>query len=348
MKKVIVAVLIVGAIALHQFGQGGIIIPTADLLCTPATAISAAAVVTTTTTSDDYSLAMSESLGFFDDISQKDWIRMKENAQSIFPNHQGKIFRGRAGAFFQSHYEPDFVCPRERRIGKLGDGGKWICDPDRLVSRNERGGTTNNKNCLVYSVGSNGDASFEAAVRDKIGCEIHVFDFGDYAEVVGKRSNATYHQWGIDGKSRVVKGRRGETNVFKTLKQTVEELGHEGRVIDIFKIDCEGCELTSFKSWFEANVTLQQILVEVHSSSEKVGERGLHLVAPGTSEFFEELYEKEHYGIFHKEANVQFWQYKPCFEFCFVKLSPSFIHTKASVVGAGLAGTPSSALTVVS
>jgi hypothetical protein len=320
-KKCIVAVL-VGAIALHQIGRGGMILPTtADLLCS-----SSASTATVTTSSNDYSLALKESLGFFDDVPQNDWIRMKENAQSIFPNHQNHTNRNVAGAFFQSHYEPDFVCPRERRIGKLGDGGKWICDPDRLLSRKERG-----NNCLVYSVGSNGDASFEAAVRDRIGCEIHVFDFGNYSHVVETTSNATYHQWGIDSTSRV--GTRGrEIGLkLKTLKQTVEELGHEGRVVDVFKIDCEGCELTSFKSWFEANVTLQQILVEVHSSARKKDGRGLHRVADGTSKLFEELYEKENYAIFHKEANVQFWHFQPCFEFGFVKMSPSFIQNKVTV-----------------
>ena len=80
------------------------------------------------------------------------------------------------GAWYQAHYEPDFVCSGERRIGKLGDGGKWVGDPRRITKQDT---------CLLYSVGSNGDFSFEEAVKAAIGphCEIHTFDFGNYGHV---------------------------------------------------------------------------------------------------------------------------------------------------------------------
>ena len=71
------------------------------------------------------------------------------------------------GNFYQNNYEPDIVCQHERRIGRLGDGEKWICDLHRISDQ---------KDCLVYSVGSNtNEFSFEEAVLDKIGhhCEIH-------------------------------------------------------------------------------------------------------------------------------------------------------------------------------
>lgn len=50
--------------------------------------------------------------------------------------------------------------------GKVGDGGKWICDAHRIREQEE---------CLVYSIGSNNDFSFEASVLKDIGqhCEIH-------------------------------------------------------------------------------------------------------------------------------------------------------------------------------
>ena len=150
--------------------------------------------------------------------------------------------------WFQNHYEPEFICSLERRIGRLGDGGKWVCNPHVISSQPK---------CLVYSVGSNGDASFEAAILQDVSdkCEIHVFDFGSYAASVKQQTkhspNVYYHEWGISDFTG---------GVFKTLQDTVQELGHVGRTIDIFKIDCEGCELDTFSSWFQADVTLKQIL----------------------------------------------------------------------------------------
>jgi hypothetical protein len=132
---------------------------------------------------------------------------------------------------------------------------EWICDPHRIISAKQL------PSCLVYSVGSNGDASFEAAILSDIGieCEIHVFDLDDFADSVAKQtnysSNVHYHAWGI---SSFTGGK------FKTLEDTARELGHAGRKIDIFKIDCEGCELDTYESWLSADVILKQILVEIH------------------------------------------------------------------------------------
>jgi hypothetical protein len=38
---------------------------------------------------------------------------------------------------------------------------------------------------------------------------------------------------------------------FKTIQETVQALGHEERVFDILKIDCEDCELYTFKDWLQ-------------------------------------------------------------------------------------------------
>lgn len=50
-----------------------------------------------------------------------------------------------------------------------------------------------------------------------------------------------YHKYGlgtVDGES--TGNKRLEKFAFKPLKTVIEELGHTDRVIDIFKIDCEG------------------------------------------------------------------------------------------------------------
>lgn len=184
-------------------------------------------------------------------------------------------------------------------FSKSSDGGKWVCDP-YLISRKST--------CLVYSVGSEGDASFEAAVLKEISpdCEIHVFDLNNHATAVaeqtGNSSNVHFHHWGL---SSMTEGS------FKSFSDTVSELGHVNKTIDIFKIDCEGCELDTYQAWLDAPVKLQQILVEDHNHHNAV-------------DMFQSVHDAG-YAIFHKEPNIMHqWGGNICVEYCFVLLSPEF------------------------
>jgi hypothetical protein len=108
--------------------------------------------------------------------------------------------------------------------------GKWICDPHRIAKQK----------CLIYSIGSNGDVSFEQAIREEVSkdCEIHTFDIdnpdGDF-EAKLKQIGAKFHKVGL-GSARHVES---DPKNFKTLKQIVKMLGHQRRTIEVFKIDCE-------------------------------------------------------------------------------------------------------------
>ena len=85
---------------------------------------------------------------------------------------------GKSGKiYFQTLHEPSFNCNFEERLGRAGDGGKWICNPETI-----RNGLRNKDGCLVYSVGSNGDTSFETAIHEQLSkeCEIHTFDPDDW------------------------------------------------------------------------------------------------------------------------------------------------------------------------
>mmetsp|Transcript_17196 Transcript_17196/g.24447 ORF Transcript_17196/g.24447 Transcript_17196/m.24447 type:complete len:355 (-) Transcript_17196:31-1095(-) len=276
-------------------------------------------------TNSDYQLAYKESLGFFDDIPSSHWKLMRTKVEEMSPNfntfylphsksqaEEDDRLRGMnhiPGYFYQNHYEPEFSCWHERRIGALGDGGKWICDPHRIA---------NSKDCLVYSVGSDGDFSFEEDVLKKIGehCEIHTFDFGNYgqkAAELGSRTDANgkelpavnYHQYGL--------GAKDDPPEFKSLSTIVQELGHQDRIIEIFKIDCEGCEWTTAHSWFDAPVTLRQIQVELHNST-----------VTDTPKFFDMIYDNG-YVIFAKEINIaNTGPDNTAIEYAMLKLSPLF------------------------
>jgi Methyltransferase domain len=130
--------------------------------------------------------------------------------------------------------------------------------------------------CLIYSIGSEGDFRFEEGFQDTFPdtCEIHTFDFTDFSAKVPHNKNIHFHNWGLkasyeEDKDKYEVANFGppsphllKTRPFKTFQETIRELGHEGRPIDIFKIDCEGCEWSTYKDWLGAD--LRQILIEVH------------------------------------------------------------------------------------
>ena len=175
----------------------------------------------------------------------------------------------------------------------------------------------------MYSVGSQGDFAFEIGLQGVLGnqydtCEIHIFDMGDYETKMPEGKNMHYHQWGLqkgqdanefDPSKEIAKGRS-----YYSLPETVKLLGHENReAIDIFKIDCERCEWSTWQDWFGPSIPmLQQILVETHEAPLKE-----------TLPFFDGIMKDNGYVMFHKEANIQFAGGN-CVEFGFLKLHDEF------------------------
>ena len=194
--------------------------------------------------------------------------------------------------FFMKNWEPNFHCSHARRIGRMGDGGKWVCDLFRLQNRS---------NCIVYSAGSSGDFSFEIDLKKYLpNCEIHTFDLELYQ---CPKNVCTFHKLLLgDGRSRN----------SKTWSMIIKELGHVNRSIDIFKIDIEGSEFNFFPSIFQSPETFypRQILAEIHP-------RGI----PDTHAFFE-LLRTNNYVIFSKDPNVV--SRATLFEYAFLRLNPLF------------------------
>jgi hypothetical protein len=274
--------------------------------------------LSTKSSTQSFELARQESFGFFDDVPDYKWKRRKLIAQNRIAVHlpiteEGNLLKPQS--YYQQNWQPDFSCEFEDFIGPGGDGGKWICDPHRI-----RG---NDKGCIVYSIGSNGKFDFELKVQEELpDCEIHIFDFTDYSQAMrdaGVVNKSYFHAWGLkshDGRinAKALKGAAKKAKgIMKSMQETVKELGHEGRSIDIFKIDCEGCEWNSYRDWFEeSGITgLRQILVETHN-----------VPGPATTEFFAYLRNKG-YAMFHKEPNVQYGG-GSCVEFSFLQLNTTF------------------------
>eukprot|EP00922_Rhytidocystis_sp_ex-Travisia-forbesii_P023494 GHVS01034446.1.p1 GENE.GHVS01034446.1~~GHVS01034446.1.p1 ORF type:complete len:361 (+),score=63.77 GHVS01034446.1:71-1153(+) len=217
-----------------------------------------------------------ESFGFYSPADgsanvwglRKEKLRRQRSRQS--EKQSGTPLRG--NFWLQKHWEPEWGCALEERIGAKGDGGKWVCDFDKLtegaaVAEQEVDGATGVRDsrrsgaldsggggCLVYSIGSNGDWSFEQDIYDRKKCEIHTFDH-TLKESIKPPSFLHFHPWGLGppktegeeaggqegGEGQKVEG----LTQLLSLPEIVSRLGHRKRVIDILKVDVEGHEFAA-------------------------------------------------------------------------------------------------------
>jgi hypothetical protein len=267
-------------------------------------------------------LAAHESLGFFQDISEKDWLLRKQITNSAAhhpPRGAKKRNKNKSPAawYYQSNWNEDFSCFYEVAVGGTTDGHKYVCDPHRFP-----------KDCLVYSVGSNKQFMFESSLLDLAPhCEIHIFDPTDYESAMKSQGvKASYHSWGLKSSYKFDSaevqegigmksqdGNKFSNSTYKTLNETMQELGHVGRRVDVFKIDCEGCEWRTYRDWIFGGADLRQILLEVHN---------LPTIA---NTMFQDLHDQG-YVIFHKEPNIQS-SGGNCVEFAFLKLHKDFFQS---------------------
>ena len=178
---------------------------------------------------------------------------------------QGRLVQTKpetAGSILQNNWEPVLSCASEERMGPRGDGGKWVCDPSKLVA---------SPRCLIYSVGSNEDFRFETSMHLRFPhCEIHVFD----PTVAGVEAPdfVSFHRIGLglpkaNATSSIGRNSRNQAGSSRlpmdSLAGIVRVLNHIDRQIDILKIDCEGCELFP-ELFLEVPVFVRQLLIEVH------------------------------------------------------------------------------------
>lgn len=283
-----------------------------------------------------YNLAYEQSFGFFDDISDSDWKTHYQQAALTAPHYRYDDDRDKAKTaaewiFF--NWDPYFNCPRKRKIGGLGGGPKWVCDIDRLkrvAAQRQKQQGANESPCLVYSIGSKKNYKFEDGLFEIIGpmCEIHIFDPGPYDRQGMEERNMHFHQWGLGSSySAEWMKKKERKGTFLSFQEIRKRLGHENRTIDLFKIDCEGCEWHSYRDWIGAD--LRQILIETHdlpdANAEKKTEFGI-FPALSPSSFFDSLY---HHGfvLFSKEVNTHRGLGRAS-EWSFLKLHSSFFHPK--------------------
>lgn len=233
--------------------------------------------------------------------SDQDWRRRKER---FHLQHNRNRVLGSPYLFFQDNYEPTFSCRFERRLGGNGDGGKWLCDVYRLRQ---------SQSCLIYSLGSNGDFSFENETKRLLPhCDIHTFDM----RLFNCTEICTFHQMMVGG----------GVNDSKSLSTIMSELNHTGRSLDILKVDVEGSEYEFFENFFNnsdgLSERIRQILVEVHLNPFVRTVNNVTVFEYERAHDLFRLFHDNHFVIFHKEVNL----YNPymAFEFSFIRLNRQF------------------------
>jgi hypothetical protein len=91
--------------------------------------------------------------------------------------------------------------------------------------------------------GSNNQFDFEENLHARLRCETHTFD-PTVEENKAQAHVTTFHQLGL------VMEAKSDRQRFLSIGQTLDLLAHANRTIDIFKIDCEGCEYSLFDQGF--------------------------------------------------------------------------------------------------
>jgi len=181
-----------------------------------------------------------------------------------------------------------------RRYGNKGDGGKWVCAFENLKQP-----------CLIYSLGSNNDFSFELDAFADTKCEIHTFDCT--MSPVSLPRQVTFHKWCI-GATQVLQDRQ-----YLSYTDVLQRLNHTK--VNFIKADIEGFEFQVLPNLLSVPACQlpQQISFEMHlqriayaKPPEGFAQAGLRLLM---------LLDQKGYLLFSKEANpgCPF-----CYEFVYV------------------------------
>ena len=145
-------------------------------------------------------------------------------------------------------YPPQLSCPDVMRIGKVGEGGKWVCGIQHLSTISD---------CVMYSFGISTDMSFEVEILLRTNCIIHAFD-----PTVGK---LPYHNLRPELLRAMTPQQRARIRFHKTAMGTrsgssqihsfneqfydiMHRLGHS--FVHLLKVDIEGGEWAVFNSLF--------------------------------------------------------------------------------------------------
>ena len=186
-------------------------------------------------------------------------------------------------------------CDHITRIGGEGDGGKLFCSDGFPEA-----------NCVVYSLGSRLDFTFEIDVMKRLKCAVYTFDC-----TVGKPeaekipAGISFFPWCIGGKDEVksftsdlLEQSQPHNGQYYTLDTILTLLGHAR--VDVLKMDIERHELDVIASLSQKKAPTQ-LLFETHLHN-AYGAWGRPMSALEWQTLWDKL-RRLHYGVFSYEPN---------------------------------------------
>jgi hypothetical protein len=151
-------------------------------------------------------------------------------------------------------------CAKKLVVG-VGDGSKELCE-DLLPSKTDPGG------CIVYSLGSRLDFTFEADMRKAFGCDVFTFDCTVGEPAPGKvPAGVEFHPWCVGRTDELksfhsdVASNTNNKGQYYTLSTIMRKLNHD--VVDVLKMDIERYEFEVVEGLSKLAAPTQ-ILMETH------------------------------------------------------------------------------------
>ena len=179
-----------------------------------------------------------------------------------------------------------WTCPHDiQRVGRLGDGGKWVCGmsvyeslpAQKAIRENvevrEEAAKAQDEGLVIYSFGINAESSFEAEMLERLpAARIWGYDFS--VEGWGPQIAASYRDRTFFKKVGLGKTDKHDSSPpFWTLPSLMESNNHT--YIDILKIDIEGSEYDALDTMMDAFdntrtasgssiLPIGQVMIELH------------------------------------------------------------------------------------